>query len=464
MESFESQLVLELSCKGCRKLFHDPVTLMCGHSFCRLCLSQMTQTPEGVLCPDCHHCSISDSWRNDSLLQRIVGIYVQEKLVAEKLFELPECTCHEGKLKLFCHDCFQLLCVKCVSGEEHAGHKIIPAEEALEAFKEDIQDKVNNYNRVLKSMESHLLQIQAHKGRRQIQMLFARLHHHLNLTEQALLLGVMHEKSLLVADMKSKMRQLESDKLLLTKEVQSAVEVAESQNASFLAKIVKTCKRYSNIIDSEKTLNSANYLGTALHSTWKNVHFAFLVLFSEHLTFDPNTAHPNLIVSVDGTRLEYTAERQDLPDNPGRYNSCLCALAAQGYSSRKHYWEVEVGEKIHWDLGIAKESVIRKGNISLGPLSGYWAIMLRDGTDYCTCTSQTLSPQVVKWPRKIGIFLDYEKGEVSFYNAVDGSCIFSFRDSFTERLYPYFHFGPNDDGRNSLPLQICPPQPTSQEE
>ncbi|XP_015206170.1 zinc-binding protein A33-like isoform X2 [Lepisosteus oculatus] len=389
MESFESQLVLELSCKGCRKLFHDPVTLMCGHSFCRLCLSQMTQTPEGVLCPDCHHCSISDSWRNDSLLQRIVGIYVQEKLVAEKLFELPECTCHEGKLKLFCHDCFQLLCVKCVSGEEHAGHKIIPAEEALEAFKEDIQDKVNNYNRVLKSMESHLLQIQ---------------------------------------------------------------------------KIVKTCKRYSNIIDSEKTLNSANYLGTALHSTWKNVHFAFLVLFSEHLTFDPNTAHPNLIVSVDGTRLEYTAERQDLPDNPGRYNSCLCALAAQGYSSRKHYWEVEVGEKIHWDLGIAKESVIRKGNISLGPLSGYWAIMLRDGTDYCTCTSQTLSPQVVKWPRKIGIFLDYEKGEVSFYNAVDGSCIFSFRDSFTERLYPYFHFGPNDDGRNSLPLQICPPQPTSQEE
>ncbi|MBN3305083.1 TRI39 ligase, partial [Amia calva] len=276
-----------------------------------------------------------------------------------------------------------------------------------------------------------LCQDQAHTRRTRLLALFNSLYLHLGLTEQALRLGVRHQRSLLRADLEGKARLAEAAKWSLMKEVQRVEELAAVKDLFLM-----------NVSDA---------------------YIPDFISIPEPLTFDPNTAHPNLLVSEDGRTVEHTAVRQEVPDNPERYNTCLCVLAAQGFISGRHYWEVEVGEKIHWDLGVARESVIRKGNISLGPSSGYWAIMLRDGSKYSTCTSQTLPIEVVRWPSKIGILLDYEKGSLSFYNTADGSWLFSFSDTFNERLYPYFHFGPNDDGRNSLALRICPPQATMEE-
>lgn len=58
-------------------------------------------------------------------------------------------------------------------------------------------------------------------------------------------------------------------------------------------------------------------------------------------------------------------------------------------------------------------------------------------------------------PAKVGIFLDYEAGEVSFYNVTDGSHLFTFTDSFTKTLPLYFCPGFNDEGENPTPLIIC---------
>ncbi|XP_066550599.1 nuclear factor 7, ovary-like [Amia ocellicauda] len=466
-DSWRSQLQVELSCKVCQQLINDPVTLECGHGFCRLCLSQPTGAQEGTRCPDCDHLSSPDSCRPDRLLQRIVEVYVQENITAESMLGLPECSVHGERLKLFCRGCFQWLCVKCLSSGQHVGHKIIPTEETLDVFNNEVQDKADKYIKALRSLETSSLHLQdqAHTRRTRLLALFNSLYLHLGLTEQALRLGVRHQRSLLRADLEGKARLAEAAKWSLMKEVQRVEELAAVKDLFLMNNIVKACKRSPNntVGVQEKQIHSANYVGIALHSTWKKLQSALLLLFSEPLTFDPNTAHPNLLVSEDGRTVEHTAVRQEVPDNPERYNTCLCVLAAQGFISGRHYWEVEVGEKIHWDLGVARESVIRKGNISLGPSSGYWAIMLRDGSKYSTCTSQTLPIEVVRWPSKIGILLDYEKGSLSFYNTANGSWLFSFSDTFNERLYPYFHFGPNDDGRNSLALRICPPQATMEE-
>ncbi|XP_075769778.1 butyrophilin subfamily 1 member A1-like isoform X3 [Pelodiscus sinensis] len=169
------------------------------------------------------------------------------------------------------------------------------------------------------------------------------------------------------------------------------------------------------------------------------------------VTLDPDTAHPNLVLSEDRKSVRLGDTRQDLPDTPERFDPCVCVLGAEGFAGGRRYWEVEVGDKTGWDLGVCRESVSRKGKITLSPGRGYWVVWLRDG-EYKARTSPPTLLSVSTRPSRVGVFLDYEAGEVSFYNVTDRSHLFTFTGTFSGTLHPYFHPG----GTNAEPLTICP--------
>ncbi|XP_066577469.1 E3 ubiquitin-protein ligase TRIM39 isoform X2 [Amia ocellicauda] len=174
------------------------------------------------------------------------------------------------------------------------------------------------------------------------------------------------------------------------------------------------------------------------------------------VTLDPNTAAPWLILSKDGKQVRLGDRRQALPDNPERFDPCFCVLGKEGFSSGRHYWEVEVGEKIEWDLGVARESINRKGVIKLGPEYGYWTVGQRNGNKYwANANPYVLLPLPLK-PQKVGVFVDYDGGQVSFYNVEARSHIYTFTDTFTEKLYPYFSPNLYQKGKNTAPLIISP--------
>ncbi|XP_058875433.1 E3 ubiquitin-protein ligase TRIM39-like [Acipenser ruthenus] len=170
------------------------------------------------------------------------------------------------------------------------------------------------------------------------------------------------------------------------------------------------------------------------------------------VTLDPDTAHPSLILSEDRKQVRLGGTRQTLPDNPKRFDPVVSVLGWQGFTSGRHYWQVEVGEKTEWYLGVARESINRKGNITLTLKNGYWTVWLKDG-EY-KAPDITL-PLNVK-PRKVGVYLDYEEGQVSFYNVETRSHIYTFTDTFTEKLYPFLCPSTNKDGKNAAPLIILP--------
>ncbi|CAM4642852.1 unnamed protein product [Lepidochelys kempii] len=178
-------------------------------------------------------------------------------------------------------------------------------------------------------------------------------------------------------------------------------------------------------------------------------------IYAVDVTLDPDTANPYLVLSEDRKRVRHRDEHQDLPDNPERFDTMAAVLGAEGFTGGRRYWEVEVGDKNVWYLGVCRENVSRKGHILFVPANGYWTIW-QEGDQLRANTSPPTPLPVSVRPSQVGIFLDYEAGEVSFYNVTDKSHLFTFPDSISGTLRPYFNPEYNKGGTNMSPLIICP--------
>uniref|UniRef100_A0A452IHN5 Ig-like domain-containing protein n=1 Tax=Gopherus agassizii TaxID=38772 RepID=A0A452IHN5_9SAUR len=115
------------------------------------------------------------------------------------------------------------------------------------------------------------------------------------------------------------------------------------------------------------------------------------------VTLDPDTAYPHLILSENRKSVEWRSQHRDVPDCPKRFDCVTCVLGYEGFTSGRHYWEIDVGDGINWGVGVARETVSRKGWIHFSPQEGVWAVI-----------PLSLSKSI----RKIGIYLDYERGEL----------------------------------------------------
>lgn len=147
-------------------------------------------------------------------------------------------------------------------------------------------------------------------------------------------------------------------------------------------------------------------------------------------------------------------KNQHLPDNPERCSSRMAVLGSTGFTSGKHCWNVAVGKNREWYIGVAQQSIKRKTNVFLNPAEGFWVIGLNNGETYWAQTSPRTRLSLKKKPQKIRVELDYDKGKVTFLNAADQSTIYTFKDKFTEKLFPYFSPGIHMDGQYLL--RICP--------
>ncbi|XP_066579327.1 E3 ubiquitin-protein ligase TRIM39 [Amia ocellicauda] len=178
--------------------------------------------------------------------------------------------------------------------------------------------------------------------------------------------------------------------------------------------------------------------------------------YEVNVTLDPRTAHPYLTLSEDYKQVALGPKRQTFSNHPERFDCAGCILGRESFTSGRHYWEVTVWSKTDWDLGVVRDSINRKGKIRASPGNGFWFMSLRNRNRYTFRTDPPTPLDLAEKPRKVGVYVDYEEGQVSFYNVEAGAHIYTFTDTFTEKLLPYFSPCTNEDGNNSAPLVISP--------
>lgn len=175
------------------------------------------------------------------------------------------------------------------------------------------------------------------------------------------------------------------------------------------------------------------------------------------LTLDHDTANSWLEVSEDRKRVTDGNVERNFPNNTERFDTAPCVLSKEPISRGRSYWEVGVSGKTAWDLGVVRKSVNRKGLVTLSPEDGYWAVCLRNGSEYRACNRESVLLSLKSLPQTIGIYVDFEKGRVSFYDTSACGHIYSFTGQhFTESLLAYFNPDMNDTGNNNAPLVIQP--------
>nr|XP_023969372.1 butyrophilin subfamily 1 member A1-like [Chrysemys picta bellii] len=172
-----------------------------------------------------------------------------------------------------------------------------------------------------------------------------------------------------------------------------------------------------------------------------------------NVTLDPDTAHPRLVLSDDRKSVRWGDTRQQLPDNPERFDNEPCVLGCEGFTSGRHCWEVEVevGDGGCWAVGVARETVERKGGISLNPEGGIWAVE-RFGDEFWAFTSPETPLFLSRAPSRIRVCLDCDRGQVTFINADDEGPIFTFPPGSIpgERIRPWLW------GWQGAQLRLCP--------
>nr|XP_020475211.1 E3 ubiquitin-protein ligase TRIM39-like [Monopterus albus] len=179
--------------------------------------------------------------------------------------------------------------------------------------------------------------------------------------------------------------------------------------------------------------------------------------YAVDVVLDPDTAHPNIVLSPDGKQAGRGELLHVVPDNPQRFDPVICVLGKTGFLSGRFYFQVTVGSKTYWDLGVVKESVNRKGMITSKPKNGFWTVRLRNGDEYRALESPSILLSLKEKPQTVGVFTDYEEGTVSFFDVENESHIYTFTGClFSERIFPFLSPSVCDEGKNMAPLVITP--------
>ncbi|XP_068192314.1 bloodthirsty-related gene family, member 2 [Antennarius striatus] len=417
-------------CSLCRDVFTSPATIPCGHSFCLPCLSRYWARHQSKYCPQC---------------KRVFA----DKLDLSVNHTLAYVSDHYRKNR----------------------PEKPPDEEMVIDIEQMILERLQKIERLKNSLEaqksSYLNEV------RESQKVFSSLVNAMEKSHKEVVSAIEERKKEEERRVEALVEEIEQEIQELRKETaepdpQTPLNDDHSEDTKQLSVKVVPAMKPSDMKDwSKVTIETDPCIGVtrqALSDVMEKIKVEVNRLSKSELkrmekyavdvNLSAKTAHAFLSVSEDKKRVRHTNKLQEVPQNPKRFDRVANVLAKESFSGERCFWEVEVGDKIEWSLGVVRQSINRKGKFTVCPANGFWTLSLKAGGQHLANTCPVTPLSLDQKPRKVGVFLDYNEGRVSFYCTDSGVHIYTFTDTFKDKLNPFFSPGRLHGGKNAAPLII----------
>uniref|UniRef100_A0A8B9UE31 Zinc finger protein RFP-like n=1 Tax=Anas zonorhyncha TaxID=75864 RepID=A0A8B9UE31_9AVES len=415
------KLPSEASCPICLEYFRDPVSIHCGHNFCRACITRCWEwSTANFSCPQCKETAPERTARGD-------------------VVEEEGCERHREPLNIFCKDDETFICVICRESRLHRAHTMLPVQEAVQEYKcrtllphstptfcvPFSQEKTEaERQKVLSTFEG--LRLFLEDQARHLLAQLAELERAVEKMQEENITNLTKEIShldTLIQEMEEKCQEPAS-KFLQENFQQPTLLLPELEN--------KISHFREKNIALEETLR--NFKGIEAWGHGEMFWFPFPV----NVTLDPATAHPQLAVSEDRRSVRWEDAQQDASDEG--FGPDPSVLGCEGITSGRCCWEVEVTPKGSWAVGVARESLKRREETPVSPEIELWSMGLCEDQFWALTSFERTPLSQIQVPRRVRITLDYERGQVAFFDVDRKALIFIFSAaSFKgESVHPWF--------------------------
>ncbi|CAL8395310.1 unnamed protein product [Arctogadus glacialis] len=489
------------SCPICLDVFSSPVTTPCGHNFCRTCITKFWDEQVKYKCPVCNElfntrpdlrvnilfsemvdrlgtslrvkeqpcvepaevpcdvctgtqlkavksclvCLISYCQTHLEPHHRVAGL--KKHRLVEPMDRLDDRMCkkHDRLLELFCQTEQVCVCQFCTE-TDHKSHPVVPLKEEYEVktaqlgkIEAEVKQLIQERQKNIQEIKDTVKRSKADADREiadGVQVLTA-LMRRIEKCQDDLNQMVKEKLKSTVKQAEDLIKELEQEIEDLTNRSSEVKRLSHTEDHLHFLQAFRSLKDPPPTRDwTTVEVRPPSYVGTlrrsldqleeTLNMEMKKLRDAELKRVQQYevdVTLDPDTANPWLILSEDGKQVHDGGVEKRLPDNPKRFTQCTFVLTRQSFSSGRFYFEVQVKDKTAWWLGVARESIDRTAEL-----------------------------------QKVGVFVDYDEGLLSFYDVEARVHLYSATGcTFSEPLYPFLSPFPRDyEGNNSAPLIISP--------
>nr|XP_020448315.1 E3 ubiquitin-protein ligase TRIM39-like [Monopterus albus]XP_020448316.1 E3 ubiquitin-protein ligase TRIM39-like [Monopterus albus] len=157
------------------------------------------------------------------------------------------------------------------------------------------------------------------------------------------------------------------------------------------------------------------------------------------VTFDPETAHPNLVLSEDLKTVTFSATKQSYPSSPQRFTSFFQVFSTQSFSEGDHCWEVEL-DGSPWIIGVCYSGKLARSGMSsaLESSQSSWCLMWFNNLLTAFEQSHEVPLKRTTVSLRLEIKLSFKTHRLSFYNIspISGKThVYTFKADLTEPVH-----------------------------
>ncbi|XP_061475324.1 E3 ubiquitin-protein ligase TRIM7-like isoform X2 [Rhineura floridana] len=464
-ESTLKKFELEVTCSICLEYFTDPVILDCGHNFCHHCVfSYWRNFVPDKSCPQCKWVAEPDRLLTNKPLENFVGLLKQLEVQAkEAMGEDGVCERHSEPLALFCKTDQALICSACVESMEHQAHDMVPVEQAAQETKDHFVNCIeilrNQGETILghkskADKESYNLLKSANTLSQETVTKFKELRQFLMSEEHRVISKIQDTVKEFIKRRNNHMGRLFRE----VSSCESVIREMEKKRCQSVSELLQdvgsTLDRFQQVTSFQCTgsfstkqlweiwdISDANTSLDSAVKQFKDMLERKSALQEAIITFDPETAHPCLILSEDCKSVRLGDRTQDVPKNRKRFESSVFLLGCEEFAVGRNYWDVAVGSEGEWAVGVARKSVKRKEVAAISFKVGIWAVGKR-GSQYVVFNPPDFSHlNFTGELKKIRVSLNCTGRQVTFFDADEAVLLFQtpIMTIARETFLPFFH-------------------------